>query len=201
MFLLSLQRQRSQTLWERHRVLESTYKNLFVKSNLSGDFIVLNGSLVRDLKAEGLWDASMVDQLKYFDGELDAIEGIPDRIREKYKTAFTIDYQYFIDAAARRQKWIDQAQSVNLFLPEPDIKVPLHVQGCLHKGLKTTYYLRTLASNIEKATVNVKKEVRGRVSGSSAGVAAGDAAKEYTEGKAGLFTGCYAQWRECEACQ
>ena len=122
--------------------------------------------LVRDLKAEGLWDASMVDQLKYFDGELDAIEGIPDRIREKYKTAFTIDYQYFIDAAARRQKWIDQAQSVNLFLPEPDIKVLSHMyRDAWHKGLKKLYYLRALgASNIEKATVNVKKEVRGRVS-------------------------------------
>ena len=78
--------------------IEPTYKNLFVKSNLSGDFIVLNNSLVKDLKAEGLWNQDMVDQLKYFDGELDSIENIPDHLREKYKTAFTIDYQYFIDA-------------------------------------------------------------------------------------------------------
>ena len=150
--------------------IEPTYKNLFVKSNLSGDFIVLNSSLVKDLKAEGLWNQEMADQLKYFDGELDSVENIPDHLREKYKTAFTIDYQYFIDAASRRQKWIDQAQSVNLFLPEPDIKVLSHMyRDAWHKGLKTTYYLRTLgASNIEKATVAVKKEMRGRVSDSAA---------------------------------
>ena len=177
--------------------IEPTYKNLFVKSNLSGDFIVLNGSLVRDLKAEGLWDETMVDQLKYFDGELDAVEGIPDKIREKYKTAFTIDYQYFIDAAARRQKWIDQAQSVNLFLPEPDIKMLSHMyRDAWHKGLKTTYYLRTLgASNIEKATVNVKKEVRGRVSGDAP-------KKEYSEAeKQACSLDAMLNGGECEACQ
>ena len=139
----------------------------------------------------------MVDQLKYFDGELDAIEGIPEHIREKYKTAFTIDYQYFIDAAARRQKWIDQAQSVNLFLPEPDIKVLSHMyRDAWHKGLKTTYYLRTLgASNIEKATVNVKKEMRGRVSGDVP-------KKEYTEAeKQACSLDAMLNGGECEACQ
>ena len=181
--------------------IEPTYKNLFVKSNLSGDFIVLNSSLVKDLKAEGLWNQEMVDQLKYFDGELDSIENIPDHLREKYKTAFTIDYQYFIDAASRRQKWIDQAQSVNLFLPEPDIKALSHMyRDAWHKGLKTTYYLRTLgASNIEKATVAVKKEMRGRVSDSAAGA---DSKKEYTEAeKQACSLDAMLNGGECEACQ
>ena len=181
--------------------IEPTYKNLFVKSNLSGDFIVLNNSLVKDLKAEGLWDQDMVDQLKYFDGELDSIENIPDHLREKYKTAFTIDYQYFIDAASRRQKWIDQAQSVNLFLPEPDIKVLSHMyRDAWHKGLKTTYYLRTLgASNIEKATVAVKKEMRGRVSDSAAST---NTKKEYTEAeKQACSLDAMLNGGECEACQ
>ena len=183
--------------------IEPTYKNLFVKSNLSGDFIVLNGSLVRDLKAEGLWNEALADQLKYFDGELDSIEEIPERIREKYKTAFTIEYKYLVDAASRRQKWIDQAQSVNLFLPEPDIKMLSHMyREAWHKGLKTTYYLRTLgASNIEKATVSVKKEMRGRVSGDNSGEA--DKAKpEYTEEeKKACSIDAMLNGEECEACQ
>ena len=181
--------------------IEPTYKNLFVKSNLSGDFIVLNSSLVKDLKAEGLWNQEMADQLKYFDGELDSVENIPDHLREKYKTAFTIDYQYFIDAASRRQKWIDQAQSVNLFLPEPDIKVLSHMyRDAWHKGLKTTYYLRTLgASNIEKATVAVKKEMRGRVSDSAA---SGDSKKEFTDAeKQACSLDAMLNGGECEACQ
>ncbi|ADE54497.1 ribonucleoside-diphosphate reductase subunit alpha [Coraliomargarita akajimensis] len=178
--------------------IEPTYKNLFVKSNLSGDFIVLNGHLVRDLKSRGLWDQDMLDQLKYFDGELNAIDGIPADLREKYKTAFTIEYQYFIDAAARRQKWIDQSQSVNLFLAEPDIKTLSHMyRDAWRKGLKTTYYLRTLgASNIEKATVSVKKEVRGR---------AGDATpakKEYTDAEVKACSlEAMMNGGECEACQ
>lgn len=180
--------------------IEPTYKNLFVKSNLSGDFIVLNGHLVRDLKARGLWNDDMIDQLKYFDGELASIEGIPEDLLEKYKTAFTIDYQYFIDAAARRQKWIDQAQSVNLFLAEPDIKTLSHMyREAWHKGLKTTYYLRTLgASNIEKATVSVKKDVRGR-----AGATPNDKPeKEYTEAQAGACAlDAMMNGGECEACQ
>ena len=181
--------------------IEPTYKNLFVKSNLSGDFIVLNSSLVKDLKAEGLWNQEMADQLKYFDGELDSVENISDHLREKYKTAFTIDYQYFIDAASRRQKWIDQAQSVNLFLPEPDIKVLSHMyRDAWHKGLKTTYYLRTLgASNIEKATVAVKKEMRGRVSDSAAN---GDSKKEFTDAeKQACSLDAMLNGGECEACQ
>ena len=178
--------------------IEPTYKNLFVKSNLSGDFIVLNGHLVRDLKARGLWSPEMLDQLKYFDGELDSVDGIPDDLRDKYKTAFTIEYQYFIDAAARRQKWIDQSQSVNLFLAEPDIKTLSHMyRDAWRKGLKTTYYLRTLgASNIEKATVSVKKEVRGRAGQAEA------PKKEYTEAEVKACSlEAMMNGGECEACQ
>ncbi|MDA1044307.1 MAG: ribonucleoside-diphosphate reductase subunit alpha [Verrucomicrobia bacterium] len=143
--------------------IEPTYKNLFVKSNLSGDFIVLNQYLVRDLKARGLWGQDMIDNLKYFDGEMKDMEDVPDDLRKKYVTAFGIDHRFLIEAAARRQKWIDQAQSVNLFLGQPDLKSLSHLyRDAWRKGLKTTYYLRTLgASNIEKATVNVAKERRG----------------------------------------
>ena len=179
--------------------IEPTYKNLFVKSNLSGDFIVLNGHLVRDLKARGLWNQDMLDQLKYFDGELNLVEGIPDDLREKYKTAFTVEYQYFIDAAARRQKWIDQSQSVNLFLAEPDIKTLSHMyRDAWRKGLKTTYYLRTLgASNIEKATVSVKKEVRGRAGQNDAAPK-----KEYTDAEVKACSlEAMMNGGECEACQ
>ena len=140
----------------------------------------------------------MLDQLKYFDGELDSVDGIPDDIRAKYKTAFSIEYQYFIDAAARRQKWIDQAQSVNLFLAEPDIKTLSHMyRDAWHKGLKTTYYLRTLgASNIEKATVSVNKEVRGRAGQADA------PKKEYTpEEVKACSLEAMMRGEECEACQ
>ena len=143
--------------------IEPNYKNLFVKSNLSGDFIILNRALVEDLKNENLWTEDIREQLKYFDGELEDIEQIPFHIRNRYKTAFAIEYKYLIEAAARRQKWIDQSQSLNLFLAVADIKKLSHMyRDAWRKGLKTTYYLRTLgASNIEKATSKVKKEVRG----------------------------------------
>ncbi|MDP3071002.1 MAG: ribonucleoside-diphosphate reductase subunit alpha [Opitutaceae bacterium] len=157
--------------------IEPTYKNLFVKSNLSGEFIVLNPFLVKDLKARGLWDQDMIDNLKYFDGELKDIERIPADLKARYLTAFDIDAKWIIDAAARRQKWIDQSQSVNLWIKTPDLKTLSHMyRQAWHVGLKTTYYLRSLgASNIEKATVGVKKEMRGAVNeGSSGGQNSGD---------------------------
>ena len=177
--------------------IEPTYKNIFVKSNLSGEFIVLNQWLVKDLKAEGLWNQKMLDNLKYFDGELTHIEEIPEHLKQKYLTAFDIDYTYFIDAAARRQKWIDQSQSVNLFLSKPDLKILSHMyRAAWHKGLKTTYYLRTLgASNIEKATINVKKEVRG-IAG--ANIATSD---EETTTNQTCSLDAMADGETCEACQ
>ncbi len=140
--------------------IEPNYTNLFVKSNLGGDFTVLNPVLVNDLKKEGLWDSDMIDQLKYFNGELANIEGIPDHLKAKHQTVFEVGYESIIDAAARRQKWIDQSQSVNLFLPKPDMKSLSHMyRHAWHTGLKTTYYLRTQqASDIEKSTVGKSAE-------------------------------------------
>lgn len=175
--------------------IEPTFKNLFVKGNLSGDFIVLNTYLVRDLKALGLWGEDMVERLKYFDGELADIEEIPADLKKKYATAFSIDYEWFIEAAARRQKWIDQSQSVNLFLATPDLKTLSHMyRAAWHKGLKTTYYLRTQqASNIEKATTKVNKEVR---------IYAADAPREFTDvEKQACSLDALLNGGECEACQ
>ena len=140
--------------------IEPMYKNLFVKSNLSGDFVVLNPFMVEDLKAAGVWTKETRDQIKYFDGELRDVEGIPEELKQRYLTAFAIPYEAIVDAAGRRQKWIDQSQSLNLFLGQPDMKTLSHMyRYAWRAGLKTTYYLRTLgASNIEKATVTLKKK-------------------------------------------
>jgi len=175
--------------------IEPTYKNLFVKSNLSGDFIVLNAFLVRDLKKLGLWDKDMADQLKYHDGEIADIEEIPAELKKKYATAFSISYEWFIDAAARRQKWIDQSQSLNLFLATPDLKTLSHMyRAAWHAGLKTTYYLRSLAaSSSGKVTVKVKQEVRGH---------AGSTQREYTEAETNACSiEAMRNGEECEACQ
>src|SRR5471032_2215705 len=168
--------------------IEPTYKNLFVKSNLSGEFIVLNPFLVKDLKANGLWDQDMIDNLKYFDGELKDIERIPAVLKAKYLTAFDIDPKWIVEAASRRQKWIDQSQSVNLWIKTPDLKTLSHMyRAAWHTGLKTTYYLRSLgASNIEKATVGVKKEMRGAVNeGASGGQNSGDTGGSHSAEKVG----------------
>ena len=176
--------------------IEPNYKNLYVKSNLSGDFIVLNAELVKDLKLTGLWSQEMLDQLKYFDGELDAIDDIPAALKLKHKTVFGIGHEYIIDAAARRQKWLDQSQSVNLFLATPDLKTLSHMyRRAWDKGLKTTYYLRTLqASNIEKATIDVKKELRG--------LAAAGVKREFTpEEQNACSLDAMINGGTCEACQ
>jgi ribonucleoside-diphosphate reductase alpha chain len=136
--------------------IEPLYKNLFAKSNISGDFVVLNPFLVRDLKAVALWTPQMADEVKRREGDISEISTIPQQIRDRYRTAFQIDSSWLIAAAARRQKWIDQSQSLNLFLPSPDMKAMSHMyRAAWRAGLKTTYYLRTLgASSIEKATVS-----------------------------------------------
>ena len=175
--------------------IEPTFKNLFAKGNLSGDFIVLNQYLVRDLKKLNLWGEEMVERLKYYDGELADIDEIPANLKEKYATAFSIEYTWFIEAAARRQKWIDQSQSVNLFLSTPDLKTMSHMyRAAWHQGLKTTYYLRTLqASNVEKATTKLQKEVRGVM---------GAEGKEYSEEeKTACSIEAMRNGEECEACQ
>ena len=134
--------------------IEPTFQNLFVKSNLSGEFTVVNEFLVRDLKAAGLWDEVMVADLKFFDGSLARIDRVPQSVRDLYATAFEIDTAWIVEAAARRQKWIDQAQSLNIYMAGASGK-KLHDTYVLAwlRGLKTTYYLRTLAATgAEKST-------------------------------------------------
>ena len=134
--------------------IEPDYQNLYVKSNLSGEFTVVNEALVNDLKALDLWDEVMVADLKYYDGSLARIDRIPAELKSLYATAFEIDPSWLVEAAARRQKWIDQAQSLNLYFALPSGK-KLHDTYLLawQRGLKTTYYLRSLgATSAEKST-------------------------------------------------
>ena len=139
--------------------IEPTYKNIFVKSNLSGEFTVVNEYLVRDLKKLGLWDKEMRDDIKYFDGSIQEIKRIPDKLKQKYVTAFEIDYEWMIEAASRRQKWIDMGQSLNLYQAKPSgQKVSDMYMLGWEKGLKTTYYLRSMgATRIEKSTLDITK--------------------------------------------
>lgn len=135
--------------------IEPTYQNLYVKSNLSGEFTIINPYLVRDLKALGLWDDVMINDLKYCDGRIRLVERIPEELKTLYVTAFEIDSTWLVEAASRRQKWIDQAQSLNLYMQEPSGRQldNLYKLAWL-RGLKTTYYLRTMgATRVAKSTV------------------------------------------------
>ncbi|MDN5850429.1 MAG: ribonucleoside-diphosphate reductase subunit alpha [Nitrococcus sp.] len=136
--------------------IEPTYQNLFVKSNLSGEFTVVNPYLVDALKARGLWDAVMANDLKYFDGSVQAIDRVPSEIKALYATAFEIDPEWLVEAASRRQKWLDQSQSLNLYMAEASgPKLDALYRQAWRSGLKTTYYLRSLgASHVEKSTVD-----------------------------------------------
>ncbi|WP_412754469.1 ribonucleoside-diphosphate reductase subunit alpha [Legionella donaldsonii] len=135
--------------------IEPTYQNLYVKSNLSGEFTVINPYLVADLKTLGLWDEVMVNDLKYFNGSVQPISRIPAELKARYATAFEIDPMWLVEAASRRQKWIDQAQSLNIYMAQPSgKKLDQLYKLAWVRGLKTTYYLRSLgASNAEKSTV------------------------------------------------
>ncbi|HHF0572654.1 TPA: ribonucleoside-diphosphate reductase subunit alpha [Legionella anisa] len=135
--------------------IEPTYQNLYVKSNLSGEFTVINPYLVADLKALNLWDEVMVNDLKYFNGSVQPISRIPAELKRRYATSFEIDPIWLVDAASRRQKWIDQAQSLNIYMAQPSgKKLDQLYMHAWTRGLKTTYYLRSLgASNAEKSTV------------------------------------------------
>ncbi len=182
--------------------IEPTYQNLFVKSNLSGEFTVVNPYLVADLKRHGLWDAVMINDLKYYDGSLQKIERVPESIKQMYATAFELDARWLIEAASRRQKWIDQAQSLNLYLSEPSgKKLDTLYKFAWLRGLKTTYYLRTLgATHVEKSTafdgkLNAVKNDAGGVSLESMAVVSSDIRVE---------TGpklCSIDDPTCEACQ
>jgi ribonucleoside-diphosphate reductase alpha chain len=134
--------------------IEPNYENLFVKSNLSGEFTVINEHLVDDLKARGLWDEVMISDLKYFDGALAKIDRIPDDLKANYATAFEMDPSWIVEAASRRQKWIDQAQSLNIYMAGASgKKLDETYKLAWTRGLKTTYYLRTMgATSAEKST-------------------------------------------------
>ncbi len=139
--------------------IEPTYRNLYVKSNLSGEFTQVNEWLVEELKGLGLWSEEMLDQLKYYDGELAPIAEIPAEVKERYRTAFEIEPRWLIECAARRQKWIDMGQSLNLYLAAPSGRKLDEMYFLAWKlGLKTTYYLRTLAATqVEKSTIDVNR--------------------------------------------
>ena len=134
--------------------IEPTYQNLYVKSNLSGEFTIVNDYLVRDLKKLGLWDEVMIADLKYFDGSLAKIDRVPPELRKLYATAFEVEPRWLVECAARRQKWIDQSQSLNIYMAGASgKKLDETYKLAWQRGLKTTYYLRTLgATSAEKST-------------------------------------------------
>ena len=135
--------------------IEPTYQNLFVKSNLSGEFTIVNPYLVSELKSRDIWDEVMINDLKYYDGSVQSIDRIPEDLKQLYATAFELDPGWLIEAASRRQKWIDQGQSLNLYMSEPNGKKldSLYKLAWL-RGLKTTYYLRSMgATHVEKSTL------------------------------------------------
>ncbi|MBY0573802.1 MAG: hypothetical protein K2P84_08990, partial [Undibacterium sp.] len=185
--------------------IEPTYQNLYVKSNLSGEFTEINEHLVRDLKERGLWDDVMISDLKYFDGSLAKIDRIPEDLRELYATAFEISPTWLVEAASRRQKWIDQAQSLNIYMAGASgKKLDETYKLAWLRGLKTTYYLRTIgATHTEKSTSKTGALNAVGVDGAHGGYTASssDAAPAIEEGAA-----CYLRpgdqgFEECEACQ
>ena len=167
--------------------IEPTYQNLFVKSNLSGEFTVINPYLVEDLKKQNLWDEVMVNDLKYYDGSVQRIDRIPDFIKQIYATAFEVEPRWLVDAASRRQKWIDQAQSLNLYVAGVSgKKLDITYRMAWLRGLKTTYYLRALAaSSTEKSTIDDSS--LNKVSASA--------------GPAAVPSACSIDNPDCEACQ
>ena len=175
--------------------IEPTYQNLYVKSNLSGEFTVVNPYLVHDLKNRGLWDAVMVNDLKYFDGSVQSIDRIPADLKALYATAFEIEPRWLVDAASRRQKWIDQAQSLNLYIAGASgKKLDVTYRMAWYRGLKTTYYLRALsATSTEKSTITT-----GSLNAVSAASSSTTAA--FTQA-AEVPNACSIDNPDCEACQ
>jgi ribonucleoside-diphosphate reductase alpha chain len=151
--------------------IEPTYKNLYVKSNLSGEFTIINTYLVEKLKKLGLWDQSMTDDIKYFDGELAEIKRIPEEVKKIFLTAFDIEPKWLIACAMKRQKWIDMGQSLNLYMAQPSgKKLDTMYKLAWQSGLKTTYYLRSLgATNAEKSTLDKTRGVNSVSPGDMAG--------------------------------
>jgi ribonucleoside-diphosphate reductase alpha chain len=183
--------------------IEPTFQNLFVKSNLSGEFTVVNQYLVRDLKERGLWDDVMVMDLKHYDGSLQKVDRVPADLRQLYATAFEVDTTWVIEAAARRQKWIDQAQSLNIYMSGASgKKLDETYKLAWLRGLKTTYYLRTIgATHAEKSTV--KSGALNAVPSADSGSGAMAAALPEPEvvGQVCTLKPGDAGYEECEACQ
>ncbi|AMO77601.1 MULTISPECIES: ribonucleoside-diphosphate reductase subunit alpha [Pseudomonas] len=175
--------------------IEPTYQNLYVKSNLSGEFTVINPYLVRDLKARGLWDPVMVNDLKYYDGSVQQIERIPQDLKDLYATAFEVETKWIVDAASRRQKWIDQAQSLNLYIAGASgKKLDVTYRMAWYRGLKTTYYLRALAAtSTEKSTINT-----GKLNAVSSVI---DEGLQAAPAPAPVPKACSIDNPDCEACQ
>ncbi|VXC52895.1 ribonucleoside-diphosphate reductase subunit alpha [Massilia sp. 9I] len=194
--------------------IEPTFQNLYVKSNLSGEFTEINSYLVRDLKARDLWDEVMIADLKYFDGSLSKIDRVPQDLRDIYATAFEVEPKWLVEAASRRQKWIDQAQSLNIYMAGASgKKLDETYKLAWLRGLKTTYYLRTIAAtHMEKSTTRTGAlnavPVSGGLSGGHAAPAAAApaaapaaAAPEVVDGAACYLRPGDAGFDECEACQ
>ncbi|WP_277053269.1 ribonucleoside-diphosphate reductase subunit alpha [Zestomonas thermotolerans] len=175
--------------------IEPTYQNLYVKSNLSGEFTVINPYLVRDLKNRGLWDAVMVNDLKYYDGSVQQIERVPQDLKELYATAFEVEPRWIVEAASRRQKWIDQAQSLNLYISGASgKKLDVTYRMAWYRGLKTTYYLRALAAtSTEKSTINT-----GKLNAVSSVI---DESLQAAPQPAPVPKACSIDNPDCEACQ
>jgi len=185
--------------------IEPAYQNLYVKSNMSGDFTVVNEFLVRDLKARGLWDEVMVNDLKYFDGSLGSIDRIPDDLKAVYATAFEIDSAWLIEAASRRQKWIDQSQSLNLYIANPSgKKLDALYRLAWARGLKTTYYLRSRsATHVEKSTLRGTDGKLNSVASMTmmSGSSAINVTSAVTAPDLSGAMACSIDNPECEACQ
>jgi ribonucleoside-diphosphate reductase alpha chain len=180
--------------------IEPTFQNLFVKSNLSGEFTVVNEHLVRELKRLELWDELMVADIKHFDGSLARIDRIPEDIRRLYATAFEIEPKWLIECAARRQKWIDQAQSLNIYMAGASgKKLDDTYRLAWLRGLKTTYYLRTIgATHAEKSTGTRAGQLNAVPTGGGLGAAA---ALPQADGMACMLKPGDPGFADCEACQ
>jgi ribonucleoside-diphosphate reductase alpha chain len=186
--------------------IEPTYQNLYVKSNLSGEFTVVNDHLVRDLKKLGLWDEVMVADLKYFDGSLARIDRVPQELRELYATAFEVDASWIVECAARRQKWIDQAQSLNIYMAGVSgKKLDETYKLAWIRGLKTTYYLRTMGATSAEKSTGRGGELNAVSMNPTGGVTASATASNLPEAEI-LGVACTMRpgdpgFEECEACQ
>lgn len=187
--------------------IEPTYQNLYVKSNLSGEFTVVNPHLVHDLKARDLWDGVMVNDLKYYEGSVQKIDRIPADLKAIYATAFEVEPRWIVEAASRRQKWIDQAQSLNLYIAGANgKKLDITYRMAWYSGLKTTYYLRALAATTtEKSTINTGSLNAVSSGGGSNGLAAAPAAAQSEAPSfataAPVPQACSIDNPDCEACQ